>query len=100
MIKHIVMWKLKDHAAGAARHENAVKAKEMLEALTSKISAIDSLEAGINANESDASYDLALYSSFSSWEALDDYQKHPEHLKVADFISEIRAERVVADYEA
>ena len=33
MIKHIVMWRLKDFAAGASREENAVKLKESLEAL-------------------------------------------------------------------
>ena len=37
MIKHIVMWKLKDFAEGGSKLENAKKIKDMLEALKDKI---------------------------------------------------------------
>jgi len=40
MIKHIVMWRLKDFAEGASREENAKKLKETLEGLKDKISEI------------------------------------------------------------
>ena len=37
MMKHIVMWRLKDEAAGATKEENALKLKDSLESLTDKI---------------------------------------------------------------
>jgi len=35
MVKHVVMWKLKDFAEGAAKKENALKIKASLEGLQS-----------------------------------------------------------------
>ena len=60
---------------------------------------IKHLEVGINAEASPHTADVALYSEFASWDDLAAYQKHPEHLKVADFVQEIRLERHVVDYE-
>ena len=37
MIKHVVMWKLKDFAEGCGKQENALKIKTMLEGLRDKI---------------------------------------------------------------
>ena len=47
MIKHIVMWKLKDFAEGAGRQENAEKIKSLLEGLKGKIAEIINLEVGV-----------------------------------------------------
>ncbi len=100
MIKHIVMWKLKNFAEGNDRKHNALKMKKDLEALKTKIPVIRSIEAGINFLPSDAAYDIVLYSEFENEKDLDMYQKHPEHLKVADFVSKVRESRVVVDYKA
>ncbi len=99
MIKHIVMWRLKEFAAGASREENAKKLKESLEDLKDKIEDIKAIEVGINFNSSPAAFDVVLYSEFSDMEGLDAYQNHPEHLKIVDFVGEIRSERAVVDYE-
>ena len=99
MVKHIVMWKLKDHANGADKHENAKKMKSILEALKDKIKEIKRLEVGINAKDSDGASDVVLYSEFESFEALEAYIKHPEHIKAANFVGEIRSERRMVDYE-
>ncbi len=99
MIKHIVMWKLKDFAAGASREENAKKLKQSLEDLEDKIEDIKAVEVGINFNSSPAAFDVVLYSEFSDREGLDAYQNHPEHLKIVDFVGEIRTDRAVVDYE-
>ncbi len=99
MIKHIVMWKLKDSAEGASKEENAKKIKLAIEALKTKIPQIKHIEVGINIIPSDASCDVALYSEFASEQDLNLYAKHPEHLKVADFIGKIRETRVVIDYK-
>lgn len=99
MIKHIVMWRLKDSAAGASREENAKKLKQSLEDLKDKIGDIKSLEVGINFNSSPAAFDVVLYSEFADRDGLDAYQNHPEHLKIVDFVGEIRTDRAVVDYE-
>jgi hypothetical protein len=104
MIKHIVMWKLRD-AAGAAdaeggtKAENALKVKASLEGLNGKIKGMRLLEVGININDSPAAYDVVLYSEFATRDDLEAYQQHPEHLKAGDFIGKVRLDRKVIDYE-
>lgn len=99
MIKHIVMWKLKDFADGADKARNAKRLKIELEALKRTISQIKRLEVGMNFIASDAAYDMALYSEFETEKDLDAYLKHPDHLAVAEYIGRIREGRVVVDYK-
>lgn len=99
MVKHIVMWRLKDSALGATKAENAVKLKESLEALKSEIEELKAVDVGINFNPSPAAFDVVLYSEFEDREGLEAYQKHPEHVKIVDFVGEIRSDRAVVDYE-
>ena len=98
MVKHIVAWKLKNFAEGASKKENAEKIKAGLEALKNRIPQIRRIEVGVNFIESDAAYDVALYSEFDSEKDLELYQKHPEHVKIADFVGKVRESRVVVDY--
>ena len=100
MIKHIVMWKLKDMHEGVNKDQNALSLKKQLEDLKDKINEIQEIEVGLNFNGSDASCDVVLYSTFNSLEDLQIYQKHPDHVKVAEFLSERVTERRVVDYEA
>ena len=99
MIKHIVMWKLKDSARGNSKDQNALELKSVLEDLKNKISVIKQIEVGINFNKSSAAYDVVLYSEFDSQQDLQAYQKHPDHVKVVDFVNEIRDDRAVVDYQ-
>ena len=99
MIKHIVMWKLKDSARGTSKDQNALELKSVLEDLKNKISVIKQIEVGINFNKSSAAYDVVLYSEFDSEQDLQAYQKHPDHVKVVDFVNEIRDDRAVVDYQ-
>ncbi len=98
MLKHIVMWKLKEFAENNHKNENAKKMKEMLESLKNKINEINHIEIGINVFESERAYDVSLYIEFKDKEAHDIYQKHPEHLKVVDFITKIREVSHSVDY--
>ena len=98
MLKHIVLFRFKDFAEGADKAENIRRLKSQLEALTDMIEEIKFFEVGINLGNSDAVYDLALLSEFKSREDLYSYQKHPEHMKVADFVKRVCIARVVADY--
>ena len=99
MIKHIVMWRLKEFADARDEEENAKKLKSHLESLKSKIKEIKHIEVGINIKSSDAASDIILYSEFDSMDDLEAYQRHPEHMKIVDFVNEIRLERRVVDYK-
>ena len=100
MIKHVVMWKLKDFAEGADKARNAKRLKIELQALKNTIPQIVQLEVGINVLASDAAYDVVLFSAFKNEQDLDLYQNHPNHLAVADFAGKVRESRVVVDYQA
>ena len=100
MLRHIVFFRFKDFAEGADKAENMAKLKLRLEALDDIIEEIKFFEVGMNIINSDAAYDLALYSQFESKEDLFSYQKHPEHVKVADLVRRICESRVVVDYVA
>lgn len=93
------MWKLKDSARGTSKDQNALELKSVLEDLKNKISVIKQIEVGINFNKSSAAYDVVLYSEFDSLQDLQAYQKHPDHVKVVDFVNKIRDDRAVVDYE-
>jgi len=99
MVKHIVMWTLKESAAGAGKTANARKMKELLEALTGKISFLRELSVGIDVFAATPPCDVILYSSFDTRADLDAYQIHPEHLKVVEFVKQVVAARSVLDYE-
>jgi hypothetical protein len=99
MVKHIVLWKLKDSAGGRSRAENAAVIKERLEALRDVIPGLLRIEVGSDFSGTEESADIALYSEFDSREALAAYQAHPAHKAVMPFIREARSERRVVDYE-
>lgn len=96
MVKHIVMWKLKETAEGEDKKTNAIKIKKKLEALQDIMPGAYKMEVGINYNP--GGYDVVLYSEFDDHDALEGYQIHTEHLRVKDFIQKVITSRVVADY--
>ncbi len=99
MVKHIVVWKLKESWQGRSVRETALEVKKRLEALNGRIPGMIRLEVGIDTSRLDCSADVALYSEFVDQAALDGYQKHPEHVAAAGFVREAREVRMVADYE-
>lgn len=98
MLKHIVMWRLKEEALGATKEENSKKLIKDLKDLQQKIPEVLHIEAGIDVNGSEAAADVVLYSEFESMEDLQTYQKHPDHVEVVNFVKEIVTERRVVDY--
>ena len=100
MIKHIVFFGLADNAESKTKLENAEIIKLELENLINFIPEIKKIEVGINApNAPKTNYDIALYSEFDSLEALDIYQEHPEHKRVAAYIGKVRTSRAAVDYK-
>lgn len=99
MLKHIVMWKLKDHAEGADRAANAVEMKRRLDACATIVPGILRFEVSLAQPGLEATYDVVLYSEFADKAALDAYASHPTHEAVKPFIGAVRAERQCMDYE-
>ena len=83
MVKHVILWTLKDELS--AEEKAAVKQgiKEGLEGLKGKVPGIVDIKVNIDGLES-SNADLMLDSTFESVEALKGYSVHPEHVAVAD----------------
>ncbi|HTY07618.1 MAG TPA: Dabb family protein [Candidatus Edwardsbacteria bacterium] len=99
MVKHIVLWTFKPQADGRSKQENLAIAKQKLEAMNGKIPGLKHLEVGINYNQRQGAWDLALYSEHGTREDLEVYQNHPEHKKVVEYLGLVRDQRAVVDYE-
>ncbi|MDO5793392.1 MAG: Dabb family protein [Turicibacter sp.] len=95
MIKHIILWNFQE---GKGSEENKLKIKNGLEELKNKIPGIVEIEvitnpiAGSNA-------EIILNSTFESVDALNNYQIHEEHVKVATFVKSVTCNRMCMDYE-
>lgn len=102
MIKHVVMWKLKEVAEGKTKAENAETMQKLLEDLPNKIQELTSAEVGINILEGadDAICDVVLTAECETQEDLRAYAVHPDHQKVVSFIKKVVTERRVVDFEA
>jgi quinol monooxygenase YgiN len=96
MIRHIVMWRLKDTPNKAA---NAVRIKQLLESLRDRIPGLLKIEVGIDFSAGETSADVVLLSEFSDLDALDSYQRHPLHVQMKPEIGHMTAERRVVDHK-
>lgn len=83
MVKHIILWQLKENLSAQEKETVKAEIKEGLEGLKEKVPGI--LEIHVQTEILDSSnVDLMLDASFESIEALQAYAIHPEHVKVAD----------------
>ena len=98
MIRHIVIWKLKDHAEGADRAANALKMKQLLDSCADLLPGILKFETALAQAGLEATYDVVLYSEFASKAALDAYQEHPGHVAIKPFIGAVCEARQCMDY--
>lgn len=97
MIKHIVMWRLKE---GPEKEKNVQVMKRELEALRGKIDGLLQLEVGLNFEGSEAASDVVLVTQFNTMQDLERYQSHPLHVAAgANYVRPVVCERRVVDYE-
>lgn len=98
MVKHVILWKLKDEYSTQEKERIKADIKAGLESLAGKIPGLIEIHVNINGLPS-SNADLMLDSTFESADALKGYSTHPEHVAVAD--GKVRphtAERVCLDY--
>ncbi len=99
MLTHVVLWKLHDTAEGRTKSENAILLKEKLENLVEIIPQIVELRVGINLATAEATnYDVMLYSTFDNMKTMMEYQNHPTHKAIGEWIGKIRESRVAIDF--
>ena len=100
MIRHICMFKFKDFAEGRTKAENVEITKSMLDNLPGKINYILNSSTFVGSNDQpEDNYDLILISDFESFETLEKYKVHSDHVAVGDFMKPVRLSRTCIDYE-
>jgi len=97
-LKHIVLWKLKEHAEGADKGANALKLKGLLDSCAGIVPGMLRFEVALAQPGLEATYDVLLNSEFVSQEALDAYQNHPAHVAIKPFFGAVREARQCMDY--
>lgn len=83
MVKHIILWTLKDEYSEEEKVKIKADIKEGLEGLSGKIPGLLEIKVYTNGLSS-SNADLMLDSSFVDKAALKGYAVHPEHVTVAD----------------
>lgn len=99
MVKHIILWQLKDELSDAEKAAVKAGIKEGLESLAGKIPGLLDVRVQTDALPS-SNADVMLDTSFDSAESLKGYSTHPEHVAVAN--SKVRPyykTRVCMDFE-
>ncbi len=95
MVKHMVLFKLKDNSL-----ENCLKAKEVLLSMEGNVPELRSIEVGVDFLHSERSYDIALTVIVDDKDALERYQNDPYHCSVVKtHMHAVRLSSVALDYE-
>ncbi len=99
MIKHVILWKLKD-MPDSEKETVKANAKAALEGLLGKVPGLTEIKVNISGLES-SNADMMLDSTLENEEALKGYQKHPLHVEAANgFVRPFTETRLCLDYEA
>ena len=99
MVKHVILWTLKDEFTKEQLAEIKAGIKEGLEGLAGKIPGLTEIHVVTEGLQS-SNVDVMLDSTFESAEALKNYATHPEHVAVADGkVRPFTASRSCMDYE-
>lgn len=99
MVKHIILWKLKDEYSKEQMEKIKLDIKEGLEGLKGKIPGLIDIKVNIKGLAS-SNVDLMLDSTFEDEGALKIYANHPDHVAVADGkVRPFTATRSCMDFE-
>lgn len=99
MVKHVILWQLKDELQGTEKENIKNGIKEGLESLKGKIPGLVEIKVNTNGLAS-SNADLMLDSLFEDEASLKGYSGHPEHVAVADTkVRPYTKTRVCLDYE-
>jgi quinol monooxygenase YgiN len=91
VIRHVVMWKLKDPA-------DAPHFKALLDSCNGLVPGMLQFEVGTRTDGFESHADVLLVSTFEDAAALEAYQTHPHHREVSAQIGPLRESRQVFDH--
>ena len=83
MVKHVILWQLKDELTAEQKQEVKKGIKEGLESLAGKIPGLTEIKVQIEGLAS-SNAEVMLDSTFVDEASLKGYATHPEHVAVAD----------------
>lgn len=99
MVKHMILWQLKDELSKDEKSKVKQGIKEGLEGLAGDIPGLLDIVVYTNGISS-SNADVMLDSSFTDEEALERYAKHPSHVAVADAkVRPYTKTRICMDFE-
>ena len=99
MIRHIVMFKLRNFGNETEKTEAVNELLRRLDELPSKIDLIRKYESGADIRKLEWSYDISLVMDFNSMADLDAYTIHPAHQEFVAFNKDFSIAKVCVDYE-
>ena len=99
MIRHIVMFKLRQFNSEDEKQAMLQQLKTRIEKLPSKIDFIRSMEVGINLRNHPSAYDLVLTSTFDNLEDVEKYTVHPAHVEFINFNKDKSIAKSSVDFE-
>lgn len=100
MVRHVILWQLKDGFSEAEKQEKKAAVKAGLEGLAGQIPGLMSIQVHTEGLPS-SSADMMLDSCFEDEAALKGYSVHPAHVAVADGVVRPSVKtRVCLDFEA
>lgn len=97
MIKHIILWKLKESMTDDEKALARAEAKRRLEALNGKIDGLIDLKVVTDRLPS-SNADMMLDSTFETEAALAGYQTNPLHVEAATYVRSVVEARLCLDF--
>ena len=97
MVKHIILWKLKESFTEEEKAQARAEAKRRLESLNGKIEGLVSLTVVTDSLPS-SNADMMLDSVFTDADALAGYQTNPLHLEAAGYVRSVVESRLCLDF--
>lgn len=98
MVKHIVIFKLKETLAADVKVQVMNDFKAAIEALPATIPFIRRVFVGLNMNPAEQ-WDICLESEFDSLDDVKAYAVHPDHVAAAGILKDAKADRACVDFE-
>lgn len=99
MIRHIVLFKLREFPNPQEKMAAAETLKAELMKLKSKIPVIVEFEVGINFSMDPSAWDVTINSTFRSREDLEIYRLHPDHQAFILFNKNYSEKKAITDFE-
>ena len=97
MVRHIILWKLKESFTEEEKAAARAEAKRRLEGLNGRIEGLIELKV-VTDRLPTSSADMMLDSTFTDADALAGYQTNPLHLEAAGFVRSVVETRLCLDF--